>query len=58
MTITNPVLGQFDETMDLRLPQASYRVRFFVTDPAKASGLSSLRSSKETDWSGGTAKLV
>jgi hypothetical protein len=40
MTITKPELGQFDETMDLRLQQAFYRARFLVTDPAKANGLS------------------
>jgi outer membrane protein assembly factor BamB len=40
MTITNPGLGQFDETMDLRLQHAFYRAGFLVTDPAKARGLS------------------
>ncbi|HUW59114.1 MAG TPA: glycoside hydrolase domain-containing protein [Planctomycetota bacterium] len=40
VTITTIGLGQFDETMDLRLVQAYYRARFIVTDPAKASPLS------------------
>jgi hypothetical protein len=40
MTITKPELGQFDASMDLRLQQAFYRVRFLVTDPAQATGLS------------------
>ena len=31
MTITHPVLGQFDETMDLRLQRAFYRARSLVT---------------------------
>jgi len=40
VAITQPVLGQFDETMDLRLQQAFYRARFQLADPAKADGLS------------------
>ncbi|KPJ70266.1 MAG: hypothetical protein AMS14_11065 [Planctomycetes bacterium DG_20] len=37
--ITDPVLGQFDETQDLGLQTAYYRARFVVDDPARAGAL-------------------
>lgn len=37
--VTAPILGQFDESVDLRLQSACYRGRFVVRDPARAAGL-------------------
>jgi hypothetical protein len=37
--ITTPVLGQYDETVDLKLHQAFYRARFLVPDPATAGAM-------------------
>ena len=37
--ITSPILGQYDESVDLRLLAACYRARFLVNDPQAAGRL-------------------
>ena len=53
LEVTAPVLGQYDESVDLRLRTACYRARFVVDDPARAGTLT-----VGVDYSGGARVLV
>jgi len=53
LQVTAPVLGQYEEAVDLRLKTACYRARFLVDDPARAG-----RLTVEVEYSGGARVLV